>query len=184
VRGIGWILTAATVMLMLSSCTPSGSTASSSGATPSPTSGSSPESVRSATPAQTPAYAGSASGGAAASSAPSSSVLASADTTLFPAHGCGVDDPPIITVTINPDGPVPNCAIVTKTQRLRVVNATNAFNQPGMTLTINFGRLPTRVLERGQSTTYSSPFGDYLAPGEHYLNTSEPPGLGIVIWLK
>jgi hypothetical protein len=158
--------------------------ASSSGAALPPTSGSSPPPSVSATTTQAPSSAGPASAAAASSPGPPSSLLASPDTTLFPAHGCGVDNSPIITVTVNPDGPVPNCAIVTGTQRLRVVNATNAFSQPGMPITVTFGRLQARVLQRGQSTIYSSAFGDYLAPGEHYLDTSNSPGSGIVIWLK
>ena len=110
--------------------------------------------------------------------------LAPPDTTAFPAKGCGPDSAPTVTVTINPDTPIPFCAIVHDSQRLRVVNATNAFNQPGKTITIDFAGLPERVLSRGQSTTYEQPFGSYLAPGEHFLRVSNYPGSGIVIWLK
>jgi hypothetical protein len=127
-----------------------------------------------------------ASSTSAPTSAPTSArvSLAPPDTTAFPAKGCGPDTAPMVTVTINPDNPQPPCAIVHASQRLRVLNATNAFNQPGKTITIDFAGLPERALARGQSTTYDQPFGSYLAPGEHVLRVSYYPGSGIVIWLK
>lgn len=115
---------------------------------------------------------------------PGTSSLAPADTTAFPAKGCGRDPTPTVTITINPDTPSPTCAIVHGSQRLRVVNATNAFNQPGKTITVNIASLPTRALAKGQSTTYNQPFDSYLAPGEHFLDVSFYPGSNIIIWLK
>jgi hypothetical protein len=74
--------------------------------------------------------------------------------------------------------------IVTKTERLLVVNATNAFDQPGTAITVSFAGLQTRTLLIGQSTSYDKPFGSYLAPGQHYMQSSNYPGSNIVIWLK
>ena len=113
--------------------------------------------------------------------------LASPDGTGEPAKGCDRDPDPVVTFTINPDGPMPSigCAIVGKTQRLRIVNATNAFNQPGRTITLLFAGLPPRTLRVGESTTYEMPFGNYLAPGQHWLHEALYGNQIIVdIWLQ
>jgi|BarGraIncu00222A_1022003.scaffolds.fasta_scaffold51950_2 hypothetical protein len=111
---------------------------------------------------------------------------ATSESTGEPAKGCSADPDPVVTVTINPDGPMPtdSCAIVGKNQRLRVVNATNAFNQPGATITLTFADLPPRTLHTGQATTYDVPFGTYLAPGQHWLHVSSYGDSIIVIWLR
>jgi hypothetical protein len=98
------------------------------------------------------------------------------------AHGCSPDKTPVITFTIDPDGMLPGCAIVSGTQRLRLVNATNAFHQHGATVTVHFAGLPPRALKIGQSTTYDMPFGTYLAPGQHYGQVSD--GNVFLVWLK
>jgi hypothetical protein len=98
------------------------------------------------------------------------------------AHGCSPNKAPVITFTIDPDGMLPGCAIVGGTQRLRLVNATNAFHQHGGTVTVHFAGLPPRTLKIGQSTTYDMPFGTYLAPGQHYGQISG--GNVFDVWLK
>lgn len=110
--------------------------------------------------------------------------LASPDTTLAPARGCRQETTSTVTVTINPDTPMPDCVIVSASQRLRVVNATNAFGQRGSAITARFADLGPRVIDRGQSATFGQPFGDYLAHGQHFLWVSYYPGADIVIWLK
>jgi hypothetical protein len=115
---------------------------------------------------------------------PGTSSLAPADTTAFPAKGCAPDPRPTVTITIDPSTPVPTCVIVHGSQRLRVVNATNASNQPGKAITVNIASLPERVVAEGQSTTYGQPFDSYLAPGEHVLDVSFYPRSNVIIWLK
>ncbi len=122
--------------------------------------------------------------GKTASQAPFSDGLAPVDGTLQPARPCYPAPAPVVTITINPDTPQPDCVFVTKTQRLRVVNATNAFDQTGTVVTISFAGLPPRTLGLGDSTSYDMPFGNYLAPGQHYMQSSEYPGSNIVIWLQ
>lgn len=123
-------------------------------------------------------------------SASHGSELASPDTTLYPARGCAAaGTSSIVTITINPDTPVPDCAIVSKSQHLRVVNATNAFSQRGSTITVRFAGQAPRVIARGQSAAFATPFGDYLAPGEHSLLVfNYHPGLDVIrritIWLR
>jgi hypothetical protein len=119
-----------------------------------------------------------------ASPSPSSSGLAPPSSTLPPARPCRPYPAPIVTITVNPDTPTPDCVIVSKTQRLRVENATNAFNQPGQVITIRFGGLPPRTLRIGESTTYEMAFGSYLALGQHYMQSSSYPGSNFVIWLQ
>jgi hypothetical protein len=133
-------------------------------------------------PASSAIAAASAAG--TASPALSSDGLAPVDSTLQPARPCFPEPAAVVTITINPDTPQPDCVIVTKTQRLQVVNATNAFDQPGTVITVSFAGLPVRTLRIGESTSYDTPFGKYLAPGQHYMQSSKYPGSNIVIWLK
>lgn len=117
-------------------------------------------------------------------SAPLEVRLASPDTTYLPARPCGREPTSVVTVTINPDTPVPDCVIVSAAQRLRVVNNTNGFHQRGSVISARFADLGSRAIGLGQSTMFNQPFGDYLAPGEHYLQVSAYPGTNIVVWLK
>ncbi len=100
------------------------------------------------------------------------------------ARGCSPYKAPIVTLTIDPDGMRPDCAIVGATQRLRLVNATNSYHQHGVTVTVHFAGLPPRTLKIGQATTYDTPFGTYLAPGQHYLQVSNFGSSNFPIWLK
>jgi hypothetical protein len=100
------------------------------------------------------------------------------------ARGCSPYKAPIVTLTIDPDGMRPDCAIVGSTQRLRLVNATNAYHQRGVTVTVNFAGLPPRTLKIGQATTYDMPFGTYLAPGQHYVQVSNFGSSNFPVWLK
>ena len=111
--------------------------------------------------------------------------LASPDTTLPPPRPfCGGEPTSVVTVTINPDTPMPDCVTVRAAQRLRIVNNTNGFHQPGAVISAKIADLPLRTIGRGQSTTFDEPFGDYLARGEHYLQVSAYPGTNIIVWLK
>jgi hypothetical protein len=121
---------------------------------------------------------------ASASPALSSDGFLPVDSTLQPARPCFPGAAAVVTITINPDTPQPDCVIVTKTQRLQVVNATNAFDQPGTVITVSFAGLPVRTLRIGESASYDTPFGRYLAPGQHYMQSSKYPGGNIVVWLK
>jgi hypothetical protein len=107
-------------------------------------------------------------------------------TAAYTARGCARFRSPIVTVTINPDGPLPGCAIVGPAQRLRLVNATNGFHQRGMTVTVRFAGLPARTLLTGHDTTYDRPFGSYLARGQHFvrLTNFHDSSLDFPIWLK
>jgi hypothetical protein len=120
------------------------------------------------------------------SSAPTSTGgLVAPDTTATEtARGCSPYKAPIVTFTIDPDGMRPDCAIVGGTQRLRLVNATNAYHQHGVTVTVNFAGLPPRTLKIGQATTYDKLFATYLAPGQHYVQVSNFGDSNFPIWLK
>jgi hypothetical protein len=100
------------------------------------------------------------------------------------AHGCSPYQAPVVTFTIDPDGMRPGCAIVGSTQRLRLVNATNAYHQHGAMVMVDFAGLPARTLKIGQATTYDMPFGTYLAPGQHYVQVSNFGRSNFPIWLK
>lgn len=99
--------------------------------------------------------------------------------------GCGRIAGQVVTFTINPDTPAPSCAIVASLQRLRVVNATNAYNQPGKTIIVYFANQPDRVVVKGRATTYQAPFGTYLAEGQHILRVSYfGDNADMIVWLK
>jgi hypothetical protein len=91
---------------------------------------------------------------------------------------------PLVTITVNPDTPVPRCATVSKDQGLKVVNASDNFNQDGTTVTVRFANLPPRVLKIGASTTFRRHFGGYLAAGVHILHVSLYGEGGAAIWLR
>lgn len=102
----------------------------------------------------------------------------------YPAAGiCLPPQGRLAVIRVNPDTTDPRCAEVTATQRLRVVNLSNRFGQPGQAITIRFANFPRRVLAVGNGATYDRQFGDYLARGDHFLHLSLYGGGGADICL-
>ncbi len=92
-----------------------------------------------------------------------------------PAAGiCGLATDEIVTVTVNPDVPSPRCVQVTGTQRLQVVNATDA------TVQVTLAQFNVQV-QPGQAQLFDAPFGSYLAPGVHLVRVIG--GSGPEVWL-
>jgi hypothetical protein len=116
----------------------------------------------------------------------------SAPSVLWPADGatpvagaCGASVGPYATVETNPDTPMPRCQEITGRQRLRVVNASDRFGQPGRPIFVTFAGYRTRRLAVGQATIFDRPARSYLEPGVHDLHLSLYPGSGgAEIWLK
>ena len=102
-----------------------------------------------------------------------------------PAAGvCGAADGALVTVVANPDTPAPRCLIVTANQRLRVVNDSNGFGQPGKPMTVRFAGFALRAVP-GEATLFDRPLGELIAPGVHYIRISLYPGTGgAEVWLK
>ena len=73
---------------------------------------------------------------------------------------------------VNPDTSTPRCLIVRAAQRLRVVNRSDHFGQPGRTVTVTFADFPPRTLRVGDATIFDRPFGEYLTPGVHVVHIS------------
>lgn len=80
-----------------------------------------------------------------------------------------------VSVSLHPDVPDPRCVRVRADQYLSIKNDTE------QRLQVNIAGFHAE-LDPGQEITFETPFGEYLAPGVHPLNTSAPPG-GPEIWL-
>jgi hypothetical protein len=109
---------------------------------------------------------------------------------LWPADGdtpaagaCGGADG-YATVETNPDVPLPRCLIVTARQKLRVVNTSNRFGEPGRSVLVTFAGFAPRRLAVGEATVFDRPFGEYLAKGVHTVHLSLFRGSGTEVWLK
>jgi hypothetical protein len=100
------------------------------------------------------------------------------------AGGCARFSGSQVLVEINPDVPSPRCTIVTAGQHLVVHNNTGELGQTPRTVTVNWADYATRTLAPGASTTYPLPFGSYLLPGVHRVQTSMYGGSGPEIWLQ
>ena len=83
-----------------------------------------------------------------------------------------------MTVLVNPDTPAPRCTQVQPEQALRVVNTTDALDQPGRTVVVRFADRRPATLAVGESIVYATPFGRYLARGVHHVHLSAYPGSG------
>lgn len=79
---------------------------------------------------------------------------------------------------VNPDTSTPRCLTVRAAQRLRVVNRSDHFGQHGRTVTVTFADFPPRTLRVGDATIFDRPFGEYLAPGVHFVHISLYAGGG------
>ncbi len=100
-----------------------------------------------------------------------------------PAAGiCAMPTGPFAIVEVNPDAAAPRCQFVRPGQRLRVVNTSDRFGQPGTPVTVTFAEFAPRVLQIGESTTFARRFGNYLATGVHSVRIS--PYSGADIWLR
>jgi hypothetical protein len=115
----------------------------------------------------------------------------SAPNVLWPATGdtpaagaCGGGANGYATVETNPDVPLPRCLIVTARERLRVVNTSNRFGQPGRPVLVTFAGFAPRRLAVGEATVFDRPFGEYLATGVHTVHLSLFRGSGTEVWLK
>jgi hypothetical protein len=121
---------------------------------------------------------------APATSTPASTSPAS-DHSLVPPDAeqpaAGICEPaigPLATMLVNPDTSAPRCLTVRAAQRLRVVNRSDHFGQHGRTVTVTFADFPPRTLRVGDATIFNRPFGEYLAPGVHFVYISLYAGGG------
>lgn len=102
-----------------------------------------------------------------------------------PAAGiCASPHQRVVTVVVNPDTPAPRCTYVRADQVLRVVNHTDAFNQPARLVTVKFADRPQVTLTVGEAVLYSETFGAYLAPGAHDIHLSVFSGGGAQVYLR
>ena len=115
---------------------------------------------------------------------PTSNGLVPADGRSPVAPICGAQSGPVVTFDVNPDTPMPRCAMVRRDQLIRVVNTTNRFGSPGAAITVTFAEYPPRELQVGQATTFDRPVGEYLAVGVHGVSISAYRGGGAQVWLK
>jgi hypothetical protein len=103
----------------------------------------------------------------------------------YPAAGvCAYATGTVVTVTMNPDVPMPRCVSLHPDQRLRVVNDSTLLGSPPVTITVTWADYAPRVLRPGESTTFEEPAGSYLAVGVHRVHT--PPlygGSAAEVWL-
>jgi len=103
------------------------------------------------------------------------------------AHGCGRQNGPIVTMTVNPDGIAPSlgCVQMGGEQRLRIVNNTNGFGYQGQTIRMSVRGLPTLTVPRGTSWTSPEPISSRLAAGQHFgtctCGSDEPQRF--VVWV-
>jgi hypothetical protein len=89
-----------------------------------------------------------------------------------------------VLVLVNPDVPMPRCAIVAAGQHLAVRNNTGEMGQPPCTVTLHWADYAPRTLSPGALTSYPQPFGSYLMPGVHRLQASVYGQSGAEIWLQ
>ena len=83
---------------------------------------------------------------------------------MQPAAGiCAEVEGELVTMTINPDIPDPRCITIRPEQKLTVVNHRTE------TLRVRIGLFETTILPEGQHL-FDLPFGDYLAPGVHFVD--------------
>jgi hypothetical protein len=88
----------------------------------------------------------------------------------YPAAGsCAFTTGTVVTVTLNPDVPMPRCVSLHRWQELRVVNNSTLLGSPALTLTVRWADYPARTLKPGESTTYKDLAGSYLAVGVHRI---------------
>lgn len=120
--------------------------------------------------------------------APTSTVGTSTTTTTTPrqleppdspqpaAGTCGRADSTVVEVTLNPDIPSPRCVQVDPDQSLRVRNNTD------QQVDVSFAH-HAATLAPGGAQAFAQPFGDYLEPGVHRVDTNLYGGSGPEIWL-
>jgi len=93
-----------------------------------------------------------------------------------PAAGiCGAFEGELVIITINSDIPDPRCVIISPVQMLKIVNRRHE------TLQVSLVNLETTI-ESGGEHTFQMPFGQYLAPGVHYIEVL--PCCGAALWLQ
>lgn len=152
---------------------PPGTTAPTAPATPTAT----------APPTATPTATATPTVSTTASATPTHS-LVPADS-VYPAAGvCAYATGTVVTVTMNPDVPMPRCLSLHPNQRLRVVNSSALHGSTPVTITVTWAGYAPRVLRPGESTTFEEPAGTYLAVGVHRVHT--PPlygGSAAEVWL-
>jgi hypothetical protein len=140
-----------------------------------------PASASQAVSSSTPASTGPST---AATSATNATHLMPADSRL-PASGvCGHSVSVTVVIDVNPDTPAPRCIEVTKDNDLEVVNRSDRFGQHGASVIVRWAGYPPRALAVGAKTTYSVPFGQYLATGVHFLHLSVYGDSSAEIWLR
>ncbi|MGI8882504.1 MAG: hypothetical protein ACR2KJ_18760 [Jatrophihabitans sp.] len=132
--------------------------------------------------------------GTVTSSSTASSTSASPSkpkTTLVPpdaqhpaAGACGRATGTTVVIDMNPDIPAPRCVIVSAGQHLQVVNSTNRYQQTGKVVMVTWARKAAQSVPVGAKYTYAEAFGQYLAPGVHFLRMSAYPGSTASIWLR
>ncbi len=110
--------------------------------------------------------------------------LVPADSVYPTAGSCDYASGAVVTVTMNPDVPMPRCVSLHPYQQLRVVNNSAELGSPPVTITVTWADFAPRVLQAGESTTFAEPAGSYLAVGVHRVHT--PPlygGSAAEVWL-
>jgi hypothetical protein len=119
-------------------------------------------------------------------STPTPGVLAPPDRTTPAFAACPSAAGAVVTVVADPDVPSPRCTTVTAGQRLRVVNDTAAHGSTPQVITVTIAGFAPRTVQPGASTTFDSPFGDYLATGKHVVHLTPLYGGdgGAVVWLR
>ncbi len=85
----------------------------------------------------------------------------------YPAAGICADPPEgeLVTIAITPGVPDPRCVRARPDQKLQVVNATE---QPAQVRLAEFDA----TLNPGERQVFDKPFGEYLAPGVHFVSIS------------
>jgi hypothetical protein len=100
-------------------------------------------------------------------------------------HGCARGTPGrYVTITLDPDTPLPECVIVGPNQRLRVVNMMVAvLHSHARRALVRFADVRPQALPVGDTLVFSQPIGSYLDRGEHFLYYGTERA-GVDIWLK
>ena len=101
------------------------------------------------------------------------------------AHGCETaGNGQIITIVLNPDGAAPLCIRVRASQRLRIVNSMIAvLHGQAREAHISARGLPVVTIPVGQALLIDRPVGDYLSPGQHFIQYTSDGGT-FDIWLQ
>jgi hypothetical protein len=88
------------------------------------------------------------------------------------AGACSGETSRVITIFVEPDTPMPRCAVVGVNQQIRVVNRTTDFGQAGKSTTVTLADFEPVTLQPGEGVTYPATADTFLAPGSHLVSVS------------